>query len=71
MKRLATPSSPLALYAANRAAEHLTFGEGEAPLVLGHALGSSREMWDEVLPLLREELPVILWEQPAMVSRVC
>lgn len=64
MKRLATPSSPLALYAANRAAEHLTFGEGEAPLVLGHALGSSREMWDEVLPLLPEELPVILWEQP-------
>ena len=64
MKRLTTPSSPLALYAANHAAEGLELGEGAAPLVLGHALGSSREMWDEVLPLLRSDLPVILWEQP-------
>ena len=62
MFRLETPSSPLAFYGANvKRQQQLS---RRIPLVLGHALGSSAEMWQWVLPLLPEELPIILWEQP-------
>ncbi|WP_099333010.1 alpha/beta fold hydrolase [Actinomyces minihominis] len=62
MFRLDTPSSPLAFYAASSKNEQQI--RRRVPLVLGHALGSSAEMWQWVLPLLPERLPVILWEQP-------
>lgn len=38
--------------------------EPRATLVLGHALGSDRTMWDEVLPLLPGDIEVYVWEQP-------
>lgn len=58
-----TPSSPLAFYRARGGAQE--WGKAAAePLVLGHALGSSRHMWDEVLALLPSNLEIILWEQP-------
>lgn len=64
MKKLLTPSSPLALYGGRPPSPEGSGWGGSDPLVLGHALGSSREMWDEVVPLLPPGLPVILWDQP-------
>lgn len=61
--RANTPHSPLAFYRAQGGGAPDP-NIGEAPLVLGHALGSSKDMWTEVLTLLPSNLKVILWEQP-------
>ena len=58
--------SPLALYRpepGTQKAPAISHLEGQT-LVLGHALGANRHMWDETLELLPENLDVILWEQP-------
>ncbi|MEV8367923.1 alpha/beta fold hydrolase [Microbacterium sp. NPDC064584] len=34
------------------------------PLVLGHSLGTSAELWSEALPWLRDRFRVFLWELP-------
>ncbi len=59
MKTLHTPSSPLALYSAGAPLD-----DGSIALVLGHALGSDHRMWDAVISLLPDTIPVILWDQP-------
>ncbi len=59
---ISVPATPLAMYRARGGGEPA--GLGGAPLVLGHALGSSKDMWAEVLELLPSDLTVILWEQP-------
>lgn len=64
MKQISLASSPLALYAANPRVFDLEDANRLEPLVLGHALGSSHEMWEDVLPLLPDTLPVILWDLP-------
>lgn len=63
INRVATPSTPLAFYQARSTGPSRAKVGGE-PLILGHALGSNRNMWDEVLTLLPSNLEVILWEQP-------
>mgnify|MGYP002735267465 CR=1 FL=1 len=58
--------NPLALYraeAGDLGGLEVSCVEGQT-LVLGHALGADRHMWDEVLALLPNNLDVILWEQP-------
>lgn len=57
-QRLATDATPLALYRVRGNTEPTK------TLILGHALGSDRHMWDQVLELLPENVEVILWEQP-------
>lgn len=64
MKKLLTPSSPLALYAANPPRRDAQQWTSSDPLVLGHALGSSHEMWRGVVELLPATQPVILWDLP-------
>ena len=58
LKRLETPNSELAFYRA------CTPAQPKSTLVLGHALGANRKMWEKVLPLLPEDIEVILWELP-------
>ncbi len=58
LERLETPSSELAFYGAPGRAN------AGRTLVLGHALGADRNMWQHVLPLLPENLNVVLWELP-------
>lgn len=58
LERLETPNSELAFYG-----EPGRRGAGKT-LVLGHALGADRDMWRRVLPLLPQDLNVILWELP-------
>lgn len=57
-RRLAV-AGPLAFYEVN------TGGEPDGTtLVLGHALGSSHEMWLSTIEYLRPGVRVLLWEQP-------
>ncbi len=56
MRRLEANSTPLAFFCAKE-------GQGDT-VVLGHALGADRHMWDQVVPLLPDGLRVIIWEQP-------
>lgn len=58
VQRLSTEATPLALYRAGVAPK------SAKTLVLGHALGSDRHMWDQVLPDMPSDIQVILWEQP-------
>lgn len=62
IETLFVPSTPLAMYRARGGGQPA--GLGDAPLVLGHALGSSKDMWNQVLDRLPSDLTVILWEQP-------
>lgn len=79
MRRLSTPSSPLALYEAQPGQDadrhnqeqvqpgkhHLAKAQAQVQtLVLGHALGANRFMWDDVLHHLPKDVRVIVWEQP-------
>lgn len=64
MKQIPTPSSPLALYEAVPAGPPAEGIDENVPLVLGHALGSNRHMWDEAITLLPRNLSVLVWEQP-------
>jgi pimeloyl-ACP methyl ester carboxylesterase len=52
-------ATPVAL----RLSEAPGTGSG-APLVLGHSLGTSAELWSEALPRLRDRFRVFLWELP-------
>ncbi len=63
MKRLPVTSTPLAFYRYQPKTTEANMS-WSATLVLGHALGADRHMWDRVVPLLPNELQVVLWEQP-------
>lgn len=58
--------SPIALYRPDAGIQkgHPIRQLEKCTLVLGHALGANRHMWDEMLPYMPEDLDVVLWEQP-------
>lgn len=42
----------------------VTGAQSGVPLVMGHSLGTSAELWSEALPWLRDRFRVFLWELP-------